>query len=56
VSIQAVPPVVARVGWAWAFPMLALGPVFGIWSIGRLAALVSGRSGIVRETAPRLPS
>jgi MFS family permease len=56
VSIQAVPPMVARVGWAWAFPMLALGPVFGIWSIGRLASLVSGRSGIVQETVPRLPS
>jgi len=39
-SIQAVPPLVARVGWAWAFPMLALGPMFGIWSIRRLAALV----------------
>jgi MFS family permease len=38
-SIQAVPPLVARVGWAWAFPMLALGPVFGIWSIARLASL-----------------
>jgi MFS family permease len=35
-TIQAVPPLVARVGWAWAFPMLALGPAFGIWSIGRL--------------------
>jgi MFS family permease len=56
VSIQAVPPLVARVGWAWAFPMLALGPVFGIWSIGRLAALVSARPGIARETAPQLPS
>lgn len=39
-SIQAVPPIVAHVGWAWAFPMLALGPAFGIWSIGRLASLV----------------
>jgi hypothetical protein len=56
VSIQAVPPLVARVGWAWAFPMLALGPVFGIWSIGRLAALVSARPGIAQETAPQLPS
>lgn len=35
-TIQAVPPLVARVGWAWAFPMLALGPAFGIWSIRRL--------------------
>jgi sugar phosphate permease len=37
VTIQIVPPLVARVGWAWAFPMLALGPAFGIWSIRRLA-------------------
>ena len=39
VTIQIVPPLVARVGWAWAFPILALGPAFGIWSIGRLRAL-----------------
>ncbi|HEY2849427.1 MAG TPA: MFS transporter, partial [Gemmatimonadaceae bacterium] len=29
-SIQAVPPMVAAVGWRYAFPMLALGPVVGI--------------------------
>lgn len=56
VSIQAVPPVVARVGWAWAFPMLALGPVFGIWSIRRLATLVHARPVLQVETAPQLPS
>jgi MFS family permease len=38
VSIQIVPPIVARLGWAWAFPILALGPAFGIWSISRLTA------------------
>ncbi len=36
-TIQLVPPVVALVGWAWAFPMLAVGPALGIWSIRRLA-------------------
>ncbi|HEY6220156.1 MAG TPA: MFS transporter, partial [Gemmatimonadaceae bacterium] len=36
VSIQLIPPVVARVGWQWAFPILALGPVFGVASIRRL--------------------
>jgi MFS family permease len=36
VSIQAVPPVVRAVGWALAFPMLALGPTLGIWSIRTL--------------------
>ena len=55
-SIQAVPPLVARVGWAWAFPMLALGPAFGIWSIGRLAALVPARLTVIGETAPRRTS
>ncbi len=51
-SIQAVPPLVARVGWTWAFPMLALGPVFGIWSIGRLASLLPDRVLAARETPP----
>jgi MFS family permease len=37
-TIQAVPPVVRAVGWAWAFPMLALGPMVGVWSIRRLGA------------------
>ena len=37
-TIQAVPPVERAVGWALAFPMLAVGPALGIWSIQRLAA------------------
>jgi MFS family permease len=37
-TIQLVPLLAARVGWAWAFPVLALGPALGIWSIRRLAA------------------
>jgi MFS family permease len=41
VTIQIVPPLVARVGWAWAFPILALGPALGIWSIRRLVDLES---------------
>lgn len=35
-TIQLVPLVVARTGWAWAFPLLALGPALGIASIRRL--------------------
>ena len=35
-TIQAVPPIVARVGWEGAFAMLAIGPVFGILAIRRL--------------------
>jgi len=46
VSIQLVPPVVALVTWRWAFPMLALGPIFGIAAIRRL---VTARA--VRATA-----
>jgi hypothetical protein len=36
ISIQLVPPVVARAGWPLAFGMLALGPVAGIVAIRRL--------------------
>jgi MFS family permease len=39
VTIQLVPPVVAAVGWAWAFPLLALGPAAGIGAIRRLLTL-----------------
>lgn len=38
-SIQAVPPVVRAVGWSFAFPILALGPMLGIWSIRSLVAI-----------------
>lgn len=38
ITIQIVPPLVARVGWAWAFSVLAIGPALGIWSIRRLLA------------------
>lgn len=38
VSIQLVPPMVSLVGWKWAFPMLAVGPTFGIVAIRRLIA------------------
>ncbi|MBC7791671.1 MAG: MFS transporter [Anaerolineae bacterium] len=32
-SIQTVPPVVELVGWRYAFPVLAIGPALGIWSM-----------------------
>jgi MFS family permease len=38
-TIWLVPPLVARVGWEWAFAFLALGPAAGIWSMLRLRAL-----------------
>jgi MFS family permease len=37
VSIQLVPPLAGTLGWRWAFPVLALGPVCGIAAIRRLA-------------------
>jgi MFS family permease len=36
VTIQAIPPMVALVGWRWAFVLLALGPALGIAAIARL--------------------
>jgi len=36
-SIQLIPIMVGLVGWSWAFAVLALGPLFGIESIRRLA-------------------
>jgi MFS family permease len=37
--IQLVPLLESRVGWPWAFTMLALGPVLGIASIRRLVSM-----------------
>jgi sugar phosphate permease len=39
VSILLVNPVVALVGWKWLFPVLALGPMFGIAMTRRLLGL-----------------
>ena len=41
-TIQLVPLLVETVGWRWAFPLLAVGPAFGIASIRRLAAVRAG--------------
>lgn len=43
VTIQIIPPLVNLVGWQWAFPVLAVGPVLGIASIRRLSALTATR-------------
>jgi MFS family permease len=42
-TIQMVPPVVEALGWAWAFPLLALGPIAGIAAIRRLVTLKGGQ-------------
>lgn len=44
VTIQGVPALTDSLGWPWAFPILALGPLFGIASIRRMATLVLGPS------------
>ena len=38
-SIWLIPPVVALVGWRWAFAMLAVGPGLGVVAMARLRAL-----------------
>jgi MFS family permease len=43
VSIQLIPPIERLVGWRWAFSVLAIGPVFGIAAVRKLAAL-TGRT------------
>lgn len=35
VTIQAIPPLVERVGWEGAFALLAVGPALGIWALRR---------------------
>ncbi len=41
-SIQMVPPIVAHLGWRFAFPALALGPAFGIAAMRRLRTVRGG--------------
>jgi MFS family permease len=58
VTIQLIPPVVEKLGWAWAFPLLALGPAAGIAAIRRLVAL-KGRQGannINASVPPPIPT
>ena len=41
-TIQLIPPLARLVGWAWVFPVLALGPVLGVASVRRLARVPAG--------------
>lgn len=49
ITIRLVPTLVDSIGWQWAFAILALGPVFGIWAMQTLkrspaaARLAGGR-------------
>lgn len=38
-TIGMIPPLVERIGWEWAFTVLAIGPAFGIASMLRLRGL-----------------
>ena len=52
VTIQTVPQMSQFLTWRWAFAVLALGPVCGIWSIRRLVALSGKRKpGATRHSA-----
>jgi MFS family permease len=42
-TIWLVPPVVAAVGWSWAFAALAVGPALGVVAMARLRALPEAR-------------
>jgi MFS family permease len=58
-TIQLIPPVVGMVGWRWAFPLLAIGPVAGIAAIKRLLTLKERQAaGTIRadSAAPSIPS
>ncbi len=39
VTIRILPPLASRFGWDWVFPVLAIGPALGIWSMLRLRGL-----------------
>ena len=39
VTIRVIPPIVELSGWTYVFMILALGPVFGIWSMLKLRKL-----------------
>ncbi len=41
ITIQIIPPLVNAVGWQWAFPVLAIGPLLGIASIRRLRRMTA---------------
>ncbi len=50
VSIQLIPPLVSVVGWRWVFPVLAVGPAFGIAAIRRLVRFKRAVAFVVRRS------
>ena len=57
ITIQLIPPLESAVGWAWAFPILALGPLAGIAAIRRLLTLkkMTGPNNIHASVPPLSP-
>jgi MFS family permease len=57
ITIQLIPPLENAVGWAWAFPLLALGPFAGIAAIKRLLTLKKqqGANNIHASVPPQFP-
>ena len=43
-SIQLLPGLVDRIGWQWAFAVLAIGPAFGSWAMWQLKRSPEARS------------
>jgi MFS family permease len=43
VSIRLVPEIVRVTGWQWAFPVLAIGPLLGIWAMWALLRSAEAR-------------
>jgi MFS family permease len=43
ITIWLIPPVVAAIGWRWAFATLAIGPALGVVAMARLRALPEAR-------------
>ena len=43
-TIQGVPFIAARTGWQWAFAILVLGPVVGIWAVRQLTFFKRARA------------
>jgi MFS family permease len=44
-TIQLVPVIAARTGWQWAFGILSVGPVAGVWAVRRLVAYKQQKTG-----------
>lgn len=58
ITIQGIPVLASRLGWQWAFAVLAFGPAFGIRSVGALALLKRQLARASEATAaiPGIPS